>query len=111
MILQEEKRLLIEKIERLEVTLREEKMQDMRAVSEQYETQIRHLQEQLSHKDDSLAQFQRQFQQLDTQILNVTTVAGKYEDSQKQVQAQAKQIADLNSSIKYLEGLLDSAQE
>ena len=38
MILQEEKRLLIEKIERLEVTLREEKMQDMRAISEQYET-------------------------------------------------------------------------
>jgi len=53
---------------------------------------------------------QRQFEQIDSQITSVSTVAGRYEEAQRTAQTQAKQIADLNNSIKYLEGLLDSAQ-
>ena len=52
---------------------------------------------------------QRQFEQIEAQISSVTAVAGKYEDAQRLGQSQAKQIADLNNSIRYLEGLLDSA--
>lgn len=81
LLLQEEKRLLAEKAERVELVLREEHMRERRALAEQYETQIRHLSEQLALKDQALVSMQRHFEQIDSQIASVSGVAAKYEEA------------------------------
>ncbi|CDW73331.1 UNKNOWN [Stylonychia lemnae] len=110
-LLQEEKRLLNDKIKTLELQkdsqlgeFIEQKSQDVKFIQEQYETQIKALQDQISQKDQHIEMIKNSFEQFDQKLEEFNTQAIKLEQLSRQNQEQ-------QNTIKYLEGLLDAQQQ
>lgn len=84
MYMSEERRLLIEKIEKSDMLLRGASQggeQEKRFMMQQYEQQIEMLKQQMKMKEDEADQLREQFDQMDKQINQVSEIANKYKES------------------------------
>eukprot|EP00347_Sterkiella_histriomuscorum_P017159 403350441 len=117
-ILNEEKKLLNDKLSRFEVEkdqaiaqVLDQKASDFKFVQDQFEVQIKSLQDQLSQKDQQLSLLQQQFDQFDEKLDMFNDQAVKMEALQKSAEVSQKQQVELLNTVKYLEGLLDGQQQ
>lgn len=115
MYMQEEKRLNQEKAERAENIIshhyQDQKDQEMAFIQTQYQTQIEALKEQIRLKDLENVQVLAQYHAIEGQLGTVDEMAERYQQAQITIGDQYKQIQDLQSSISYLETMLDSAKD